>query len=121
MPLPHPSAITFDTIAHGAAAEKFQAELMRVLANIADPNTPALKKRTINIKLAFAPNTDRSEAIITVDSNSTLVASQTCDSHVFLGRHKGALVAIEHNPNQLGLFEEKSGPVAVSFAATPKE
>ena len=116
--LPHPNAVTFDTIAHGAAAEKFQAELMRVLANIADPNTPAIKKRTISIKLAFLPNKDRSEAIITVDSSSTLVASQTCDTHVFIGRHKGALVAIEHNPNQLGLFEEKAGPVAVPFGGS---
>lgn len=121
MPLLHPNAISFDTIAGGAAAEKFQGELSKVLANIDDPNTPATKKRTITVKITFTPNKDRSEAVLLVDSNCTLVASEQCDTHVFLGRHKGNLIAIEHNPNQLGLFEERTAPTAVSFGGKQKE
>lgn len=121
MPLVHPNAITLDTIAAGAVAEKFQGELSKVLSNIEDPNTPAMKKRAITIKITFAPNKERSEAIIIVDSNCTLVASERCDTHVYLGRHKGSLVAIEHNPNQLGLFEERTAPTAVSFGGNKKE
>ena len=51
-------AITFDTIANGELAEKFQMALTQIGRNIMDPNTDpeAVRGMTVNIK--FKPKSE---------------------------------------------------------------
>lgn len=46
-------------LAHGAIQEKLDGELEKVFNNIHDPNTKAEAKRSITIKLEFAPDENR--------------------------------------------------------------
>ncbi len=43
-------------LGHGAAEEKFNEVLKRVIENINDPNTDWKKAREIHIKVSIAPN-----------------------------------------------------------------
>jgi hypothetical protein len=55
-------------LANGAIQEKLDVELAKIFENIHDPNTKAEDKRTITIKLEFAPDENRQ----TVKLNSNI-------------------------------------------------
>lgn len=55
-------------LANGAIQEKLDGELKKVFDNIHDPNTKAEDKRTVTIKLEFAPDENRQ----TVKLNSNI-------------------------------------------------
>lgn len=111
----HPLAVTFASLANGTAEAQFQHQLKKVLENIRDPNAPAHKARTIKITMKLTPNEKRNEASIVIESSCTLVATKPADSHLFIGEHLGVVQALEHNPDQMKLFEPRPAPVAVNF------
>lgn len=55
---------------HGTILEIADNELEKVMANINDINTDPKKKRTIDIKLSFQPNQDRSKINMTAQVKS---------------------------------------------------
>lgn len=55
-------------LANGAIQEKLDHELNKIFNNIHDPNTNAEDKRTVTIKLEFAPDENRQ----TIKLNSTI-------------------------------------------------
>ncbi|WP_117161319.1 replication terminator protein [Paraliobacillus sp. X-1268] len=55
-------------LANGAIQEKLDHELNKIFNNIHDPNTNAEDKRTVTIKLEFAPDDNRQ----TIKLNSTI-------------------------------------------------
>lgn len=110
----HPSAITLGTVANGAAEELFATEVLRVLGNIVDLNTDHKQARSITLTVTFVPNELRDEADIQVKCVSKLAGLKKLRSHVYVGSHRGVLVAVEHNPKQAGLFEESPRPTLVS-------
>lgn len=110
--------VTLDTIGGGALAELFAAELTRVLANIADPNTDPETKRAIGITVSFKPNRERDVADVKLTCTSKLAGIMTVSTRLFMGKHQGKLIAIEHDPRQSTLFDEDK-PALKAVAAFP--
>ena len=107
--------VTLVTIGDGAALELFQAELEKVLRNIADPNTEADKVRKITLEVKFTPSKARDTGDVEIRCTSKLPGLKDHATFVYFGRHQGELVAMEHNPKQAGLFDEGTGiqPMAI--------
>jgi len=90
------------TLAGGAAVEKFDAELERVLQNIADINTTG-GDRGITLKVTLKPDAERSFCRVSVQVSSRLQPEEPFGTQMFIGREGGRTVAFEHNPEQLKL------------------
>lgn len=106
--------VTLDTIGSGALSELFEAELARILANIADPNTDTATKRVITIAVKFKPNRDRDVADVELSCSSKLAGIMTVQTQLFMGRHKGKLIAVENDPRQSSLFDQERPNLAVA-------
>ena len=107
--------MTLDTLAGGAAAELFTEELARVLANLADPNM-STAARTITLTVSFKPNRERDAADLSIVCTSKLAGILPVDTKVFIGKQHGKWIAVEHDPKQVGLFDQEGqGPKAVPF------
>lgn len=104
--------VTLASIANGAALELFDHELTRVIANIADVNTSAKTKRGINIKVVIQPDEDRGIGFATVEVTSKLAGVKPVSSTMYFGKKDGALVAVQNNFNQPGIFDEEKSNVA---------
>jgi len=101
------------TLAGGAAVEKFDAELDRVLQNIADINTTG-GERSVNLKVSLKPDDDRSFCRVSVQVSSKIQPETPFGTQMFLGREGGKTVAFEHNPEQLKLnYQPHEAPKAV--------
>lgn len=98
--------VTLESIGGGALSEQFAAELERVLANIADPNTDPKSKRQITIALTFKPGRDRDNAAVEIKCGSKLAGILTVNTQLFMGRQKGKLIAVENDPRQSSLFDQ---------------
>lgn len=109
-----PGVLGLHNIAGGAALERFDHQLKRVLENIADPNTAPTAKRTIILEVVVAPNDDRKSATIVVQTKAKLAAPMGVKTVAFLGKHEGRHVAMEQNPDQLTLKSAKTATEAVS-------
>ncbi len=99
--------LTLADLGSGALEEKFQAELDRVLKNIADPNS-ADGKREISIKIVLTPNAKRSSIDIDIQTVAKLQPDVPFASQAFIGRVGARHAAWEHNPDQLRLPMEES-------------
>jgi hypothetical protein len=98
--------VTLDTLGGGALAELFSAELARILANIADPNTDPGTKRGIVISISFKPNRDRDVADVELKCSSKIAGIMTVQTQLFIGKHQGKLIAVESDPRQSTLFDQ---------------
>jgi hypothetical protein len=104
--------VTLDSIGGGALTELFQAELSRILSNITDPNTDTTTKRVMTIQVKFKPNRDRDVADVDITCNSKLAGIMTVSTQLFMGQHKGQLIAVENDPRQSKLFDDPARPLA---------
>lgn len=104
--------VTLDTIGGGALAELFNAELARILSNITDPNTDTTTKRVMTLQVKFKPNRDRDVADVELTCNSKLAGIMTVSTQLFVGKHKGKLIAVESDPRQSNLFDRERQPIA---------
>lgn len=100
------AGVTLDTIGSGALVELFDAELARVLENITDPNTEAKTRRTITVKVSFAPNENRDLADVNLTCSSKLAGIKTVGTRLYVGKTRGKLVAVENDPRQTALFDQ---------------
>ena len=98
--------VALETLGFGAAAEMFQAELEKVVFNIADPNTKPELKRNITLKLVVKPTKDRSMCAVEIHCDSKLAPVLPFESTMFVGVEHGVAVASEYNPQQQSLFSE---------------
>lgn len=103
---------TLSTIKDNGLEEVFQVELEKVLENIGDLNTKAVKERTIDIKLKFKPTNDRDDIRISFEVKSKLAPYEEQTTSVYIGKEDGTLVAYEHEKgvlkNQIPLEETAS-------------
>ena len=95
--------VTLENLGHGAAMEMFQAELERVIANIADPNTKPDAPRSVTLKLKLKPAKDRSMCDAEISCESKLAPVLPFESVLYVGMENGAARATEYNPNQMNL------------------
>ena len=100
--------VTLSTLAKGAVPELFQEELRKVLENIADVNTDAERKREIVIRVSIVPGPERETGQVDVAISSKLAGVKKASSVIFMGRHHNEPVALESDPKQRGLFEERA-------------
>lgn len=99
-------------LAGGAAVEKFDIELARVIRNLLDPNT-TVKPREITVKVKLAPaNERRDQLAMRVEVTSKLGAHAPLDVGGFMGIQDGRPVAFELVQKQLPMFDQpKDGDV----------
>lgn len=106
--------VSLATLAQGGAGELWQRELAEVLKNIADQNTDPKTKREINLKVTIQPNDEREIGDALVSVTSKVAAVRRLKTVLYFGRREGRLVAVESNPKQQGLFDQRPpGPVAM--------
>lgn len=90
------------TLARGAAIERFDDELQRVLDNIVDPNT-AKGAREVTLKVKITPNKDGATAAVGIQCNSKVQPAEPCATMFYIGKQGGRGVAFEHDPEQLSM------------------
>jgi hypothetical protein len=66
----------------GAAIERFDSELKKVLKNIADPNCPAIAKRKVILELTIKPSKERDLGDVTTKITSKLAGIEPTESRI---------------------------------------
>lgn len=101
--------LSIENICGGAVAERFERELVELLKNICDPNTPADQKRTITLEFTFQPFPDRSGAQVSLVCKGKLASAESVPGSVFFAKQGAMVKAYAHDPRQENLFgTEKS-------------
>ncbi len=97
--------ITLTNLGGGAAIEKFQEELEKVIKNILDPNTDPKAKREVNLKVIIQPNAERNWVAIKIEALAKVAPNVAYATRAFVGidRDSKRAVACEDNPNQLSI------------------
>lgn len=93
------------SLARGAAVERFDDALARVVENIVDPNTDADAAREITLKVKFKPNKSRTMAAFEIKCDPKLAPPSSVGGSIFVGERDGVAVATEYDPEQLGLLD----------------
>jgi len=102
--------VSLENIGSGAAIERFQDSLEKVVKNIADPNTKPDATRTITLTVSFKPGkNDRSRCAVTVNSKEKLAPLSEFETIIDVGVECGVAVATEYAPRQDGLFDVANG------------
>lgn len=101
--------VNLQTINNGAAAELFQAELQKVLANINDINVNSEKPREIALIFKFTPTKDRSSVTVKVQAKSKLETIAVHEGSMFLSPQNGTKAFVT-NPQQMAMdFKQQAG------------
>lgn len=97
--------VSLANLANGAAIERFDAELTRVLDNIADPNTKVKQARTVTLTVAIVPSADRTIGVVSIKAASKLAGLDTVDHAIELVQEGRKQVAYQRSGKQgdLGL------------------
>ena len=78
--------VSFETIGYGAAIERADLKLSRVLKNIQDPNTSPKAVREINIKIKIKPSEDRGAGQVEIQATSKLAPVIEHVTQVYIGK-----------------------------------
>lgn len=105
----NPRSFTLESLAGGALQEMFAFELAKVLANIANLNTPATAAREIVIKVRVKPDETREIGQIMATCVAKLPGNLGIVTQAYLGQQDGELLAVEADPRQPGLFSDTTG------------
>lgn len=103
--------VSLDNIGKGAALVLFEAELKKVLDNIADLNTSPSAKRKISLVVTITPTDDRTMGQVGIDCKAQLAPRRGEVTAVYFDYVAGKRAAVEANPRQSGLFDKKDGVV----------
>jgi hypothetical protein len=102
---------TLTEIGRGAAVERFDLELQKVLDNIQDPNTDPRKARSVVLKFTITPDEDRGVGKYAIDAQAKLAPLKSHPGRVFLGRDQdGHGMASEEHPSQVEMKEVTEAP-----------
>ena len=101
-------AVDLVTIGNGAAVERFQVELDRVLRNIRDENTDHKKPRQIVLSVTLYPNEMRTGGTIAVAADCKLAPYRPHEVPYFVKRRDdtGQLAVMQTNLEQEDMFAE---------------
>lgn len=87
------SIVDLNAFADGALAEQFNAELYKVLENIADPNTDPTQKRKIAINLTLQADETLQLTSVNVVVKSTLAPRNPVASTLIMDKDENGKVA----------------------------
>lgn len=107
-----PEPVTLRTLAGGAAIERFDDALKRVLENILDPNTDASALRSVVLVVKFKPGNDRSIVAATVDCAAKLAAPSAYPTMMHIGESEDGPVAFEPETRQMTFDDYLAKPEA---------
>lgn len=108
--------LTLDTLQGGAARERFDLELKKVLKNISDVNTKAEGKRSLTMKVTFSPSERREHVSVSVEVSSQLAKMRPTQSMAILEEDgDGGFIAMEMIKGQM------AGQVAIEDAVPVEE
>ena len=107
--------VSLQTLGSGAAAELFDDELGKVLANVVDVNTDHKTAREVTLKVTIRPNEDRTFGAVTIAASSKLAPVKSVGTAFFIGKRAGRAVAMERDPRQLSF--ESGNVVGMKEAA----
>ena len=99
------------TINKGSAESLFNAELEKVIENIADPNTKAEATREITIKVAFEPNSNRTGLNVKISSSSKLAKIKTVSSIAYIGE-EGEITEVDPGQEKIDFDQSKIHSIA---------
>lgn len=95
--------VTLGSLGGGAAEERFQLEMAKILENLQDPNCDPEAVREITVKIKFHPNNTAQRAVTTIETSSKLAPYRAVESAVHFGIKNGEMVAVEHSIEQRAL------------------
>lgn len=78
--------VSFESIGQGAAIERADLELNRVLKNIQDPNTSPKAIREINIKIKIKPSEDRGAGQVEIQATSKIAPVTEHVTQIYIGK-----------------------------------
>jgi hypothetical protein len=111
--------VNLETFAGGAAPERFERELGRVLRNIMDPNTDPEALREIALKFKIKPDETRTFLRTRLEVTSKLAPARPVETPLHLAEKGGRYVAVGYDPRQPDLFPGAQDPDANPARATP--
>ena len=98
--------VSLSTIGGGAAVERFDDELRRVLDNIIDPNTPPKAMRKVTLEVKIKPDVDREIGQVEIVVKSQIAPAEAYETKFIIGKDMGRGVATEYiSPKQRTLQE----------------
>lgn len=109
--------ISLETLGHGAAVEMFNDELVKVLDNILDPNTPATAPRSVTLTFSIRPDEDRTYGPGTIQVVTKLAPRKGVGVPVYIGRRGGRAVATERDQRQMSFGDENVIPMGGQHGA----
>lgn len=77
--------VTIETMSDGAAIERVNLELDRVLKNILDKNTNPTAAREVILKIRLKPRNDRGAAEVIIQATSKLAPVMGHNTEVYIG------------------------------------
>lgn len=111
------TGISLESMAGGAAIERFNVELAKVAANILDPNTPDRKARKVILEVVIKP-VSREHSVIEISTKTTLASPTPCTTQIIIGKDTdGSLVGSEHNPTQMNIPLGNHQPIRSNLIA----
>jgi hypothetical protein len=102
---PQAHVVSLSNLGTGAAVERFDVELQRVLANIMDVNTKSGAERNITLKVTIAPSEDRATAGVSIECTSKLAPYAPHPTMMFIKQGKNSVTAYEADVEQADMFE----------------
>jgi hypothetical protein len=80
--------IDLNTFAEGAFAERFNAELRKVLENIADPNTDPKKARKVTMTVTLKGDEERDLSFVNIQGKASLAPARDVQTKIILDRDR---------------------------------
>ena len=94
--------VSLCSLAMGAAVERFDDELEKVVQNILDPNTDS-GAREISLKVKIIPNEARDFCAVRVLCSSRMASPKSFETHIYIGRDTHGVKITEYHPDQMKL------------------
>lgn len=107
-----PVIVSLATINGGAAIERFDHELKKIVANINDVNTDAKAARKVTLEVTIKPTEDRTMCAYSIKVNGRPAPMTAVSAFFYLSYQNGEIVAVENNPQQ-PVFSEFAKEVKV--------
>lgn len=107
-----PNMINFNEFANGALAEQLNTELVKVLENIADPNTEARDARKVTLTLTFKPDEAREFSSVDIKTQAKLASPKPLSTKMLIDKDlkTGKVVGAEYKkqvPGQMTMEIEE--------------
>jgi hypothetical protein len=98
--------VSIATLTEGAAVELFDEALQEAWDNIVDPNTDAVRQRTVTLKVTLKPDKERDLVAVDMMVGANLAPNRQASGRVSLGiTRANRAVAAEIRPKQMDLYD----------------